>query len=557
VRITAAAIAVAIAASVLSFRAVYEPDLGWHLAQGREDFGGRLVRTNLFSASYAEYRQQYTAWLSDTVAYASWRVGGDAALQGLQALVLAATFAVAYAACRVRGTAAASFAIVLLGILVIEPRAIPRPHLVSFAGVAACAWLIERARAAGSARPLLPAIPLVALWSNAHVESVIGPGVVGLFAGAEFVRPSALTRTEAVRALGIAIACAAAVLVNPYGWGILGYLYENASVPQTLGIAELQPAYLPVYRAFFVYLLAAVALLASLPRQLTAWELLACLLFGFLGYRYLRLTPLIFLVTAPMLAARLAAWQARGLDRRALLITAVLGAILTSRMPVAAYVTELRVGGSHPSTMFPPGAIAYAREQGLSGPMFNSHNLGGWLAWNLYPDARVFQDSRLQAYPSDHFRRIVEASRSQAAWDTLVRDVDWAVLSLARPNALSGVGMFPASDWATIYWDEAIEIVARRRGSYAALAASQEYRVLTPDADLFALAQRLSAPDGDRLRAEADRQRVENPRGFTAAAISCVAGNGTACADVERMASADPSRAREIALVRVLRHQRP
>ena len=59
----------------------------------------------------------------------------------------------------------------------------------------------------------------------------------------------------------------------------------------------------------------------------------------------------------------------------------------------------------------------------------------------------------------------------QPQWDALTSGVDWAIVSLARPNALSGVGRFPMASWATVYEDEAIEILVRRNGRYAALAA--------------------------------------------------------------------------------------
>ena len=118
--------------------------------------------------------------------------------------------------------------------------------------------------------------------------------------------------------------------------------------------------------------------------------------------------------------------------------------------------------------------MAFARTHGLNGPVFNSHNLGGWLAWTMYPDVRVFQDSRLQAYPPEHFRAILDASRSQAAWDGLMSGVDWAVLSLPRPNALSGAGRFPSVTWATVYEDEAVEILVRRSGRYANLASAEK-----------------------------------------------------------------------------------
>jgi len=314
-------------------------------------------------------------------------------------------------------------------------------------------------------------VPMVAVWSNFHGECVFGVLLIGIVALAELVKPSALARREAVRALMVTVACSAALLLNPYGWGLLRYLYENMSVPQILSIAELQPAYLPAYRAFFFYVAVTVLLLLSLPRRLTLAEAITVVVFAAFGFRYIRLTPLVFLATAPMLAARLAVWTRRGVDGRALLATALAAGVLVSRVPLTTMVGGMRVGGAHPEVIFSGGALAFARTHGLNGPVFNSHNLGGWLAWTMFPDVRVFQDSRLQAYPPEHFRAILDASRSQPAWDALVSGVDWAMLSLPRPNALSGVGRFPQADWATVYEDESVEIRVRRKGRYAGLAA--------------------------------------------------------------------------------------
>jgi hypothetical protein len=277
------------------------------------------------------------------------------------------------------------------------------------------------------------------------------------------------------------------------------------------------------------------------------------LIFGALGFRYLRLTPLLYLVTAPMLAARLTALSTRGLDARAQLITALAAAVVLSRIPLPALITEFHPGTLHPEAMFSPHAIRFVRSYGLSGPMFNSNNLGGWIAWSAYPEVRIFQDSRLQAYPPEHFRRILNAARSLDAWTDLVRDVDWAMLSTPRPNALSGVGLFRNADWAIVYWDDGTEILVRREGRFAELARTNEYHLLTSDAGLSSLALILSSGDRDRLLAEARRGRAENPDGFMAAAVLCVAERDQmACNDVERIAATHSAYRAEAELVRVL-----
>jgi hypothetical protein len=182
----------------------------------------------------------------------------------------------------------------------------------------------------------------------------------------------------------------------------------------------------------------------------------------------------VLLSTAAMVATRLAALTSRGLDYRAILITMFAGALALSRIPVPLLFTEFRIGRAavEPPQFFSPQAIAFIKRAGLEGPVFNSHNLGGYLAWSVYPRVRIFQDSRLQAYPPGHFRRIIEASESQEAWNTLVAGVDWAVISVSRPNQLAGTGRFPATEWASVYQDDAMEIVVRRKGKFSAVLSS-------------------------------------------------------------------------------------
>jgi hypothetical protein len=74
-RLGAWAAGLLLAGGLLSFRSMYEPDLWWHLAQGREAASGHLVRTNLFSFAHPNYPQPYTSWLFDLVSYVRQRSG--------------------------------------------------------------------------------------------------------------------------------------------------------------------------------------------------------------------------------------------------------------------------------------------------------------------------------------------------------------------------------------------------------------------------------------------------------------------------------------------------
>jgi hypothetical protein len=549
----AALVGAAIAAGVvLAFRWTYEPDLFWHLAQGREIAAGRLVRTNLFSATYPDLPQPSTSWLFDFGTYALWQVGGGATIQAAQALVVSLALVLVVMAARRRAPLAAALAVAALGVFVIEPRALPRPHTVSLLGMAACAFLVETARAKRSAVPLVAAVPVVALWSNLHVECFFGIALIGLFAAGELVRPTVLGRLQALAAGALAALAAAATVANPYGPGLLRYLWANASVPSVIRIAELQSPYLPNYAPFFLYLLCGAALLLRRPRSVALWEALVCVAFAWLALRYLRFTALSFCATAPVVAAHLARF-ARGRREGRWLVGASLAAgLLVCRMPPAALFGQLVVGSAAlvPPDIIPVGAAEFSRTVGLAGPLFNSNNIGGYLIWGRYPDVRVFQDARLQAYPPDHFRKIMTAYGSQQAWDALVAGVDWAVLSRPRPNELSGAGRFPRNRWATVYWDEAAEVLVRRTGTHAGLIATHEYTVFLPETDPLV---RLDAARAARAIVEAQRNMGENPPGFAAPAVLCLHGDEAACAAVAALTRERPVLHRATARLEAIR----
>jgi hypothetical protein len=257
-----------------------------------------------------------------------------------------------------------------------------------------------------SAGPLWWAVPLVALWSNFHVECLFGVVLLAVFAASELIWPRRLPRAEARSALMVTAAAAAATLANPYGWGLWPYLYENLSVQRVVAIAELLPPSWPAYRAFYAYLVLTALLLIARGRSLALSDAAVFLVFGVFGLLHLRETPLVLLVSAPFAAHGLTALTARGVDYRAIVVTAFCAGLALSRIPPPVLVRALTVGRTavEPPQFFSRDAIDFATRSGLSGPVFNSVNLGGYLEWTMYPTARVFQDTRFQAYPPEHFR---------------------------------------------------------------------------------------------------------------------------------------------------------
>lgn len=463
-----------LAAILFTARPTYDPDLFWHLAQGREVWLGHLVHTNQFSATAAACPQAYTSWAFEALLAAASSALGMDGVQLLQCVLIACACLMLFAAARVRHSTSAALAVLVISLCVLEPRAMPRPYLISWIGLGACAWCLEHWQRQRRVVHAVGLLCVIAVWANFHSEAVFGAALVGLYSVCAWWQHRA-SGAESRPYLWIAVAAVAVTLVTPYGIGMWRYLIENALVPQALRIAELQPPTPSTYPAFFAYLAVLAALLLSRPSSLQVSDVAITLVFAALGLRYIRFTPLIVFVAAPIMAARIEDWIARGWDRRAVLVTAA--AVCVATLPASpirmARAWRLGQNAVAPPDVFSSRAIAFSRATGLSGPVFTSMNLGGYVMWAL-PDARVFQDSRLQAYPPQHFTSILNASESPALWRTLVKDVDWAMVSLARPNELSGVGKFAPDEWAPVFRDRAVEILVRRSGRYAEIARTLE-----------------------------------------------------------------------------------
>ena len=145
-------------------------------------------------------------------------------------------------------------------------------------------------------------MPLLAAWSNFHVECVFGVLLLLVFAASGTDRAAWITCRVREAALGHDDrgGGALATLPIPYGWGLRQYLYENLSVPGVVAIAELLPPPLPcLSRVLRLSRADGRAADRSIGAAFALSEAAAFGVFGAFGLLHLRETPLVLLATAP------------------------------------------------------------------------------------------------------------------------------------------------------------------------------------------------------------------------------------------------------------------
>jgi hypothetical protein len=396
----AAALAVAMALLGLFSTELADPDAWWHLRTGQYILEHHKLPTpDPFSWTTAAAAPGYAGeegtrrfnltheWLAQALLYGVWAVGGFGALVLWKALLLVATCGLGgWVAARrtgswMWGVAAAAGTASLAVVFTAD-----RPALITFALVPAFLAIYESRRRYW----LLPLLAVV--WANCHGGFFLGWVVAFAYSAEALLR-------RAPDARRICLWSAAAALVsglNPNGFGVVWtlVLYRQSFLTSTL--IEWSKPYLwgPPY-AFDLLLYAAAATLALAWRRVRIADWILFALFSAAALTAFRNMILIG-VLAPILIATYLPW------RRALPALAQYGVLAAALATLAWGVGQGRFFQLRAAEWrYPAGAVDFLRARGVSGPVFNTYEYGGYLLWRRVPtfiDGRALSETVYQDY---------------------------------------------------------------------------------------------------------------------------------------------------------------
>lgn len=477
---------------------VFDYDLYWHLAFGREIARrGQIVVQDVFSYTEPGRHFDNRYWLAQWLFFRIWESGGSAGLLGLKLLITAITATLVFFTSRNAGAGAASAAVVTaLAALTGFYRFNTRPELFSLLLFALLGFLLlsyER----GLLRVIwLGSIPIIMLvWDWLH-GGVYGFAFLTAFVAAENVQRliKSMPRATPIRALNLTFAAALALmLLNP--WGLLTYgVFIDHVMPGALATPNME--YSPVswseFSPFILMLGWAVLLSVLRPRNIKIGEAVIVLALAVLAWRISRATGIFALACAPFIASLLkpgpgeAVWKTR---------IATASTVLAALF-VGGYGGWVKFVGTSPQAIgwrlddqyLPAGAVRFIKENGVDGRLYNTGHIGGYLAFELFPQRRIFQYNHGQIFGDTY--RFIRSPGELARWD-----ITYAIV--ANPDELQV--LFPRTDWARIYRDPGAVLVARRLPQYARLIEQYELRFFHPmmSEDMFT---RLSRNPGSRHR---------------------------------------------------------
>lgn len=433
-----------------------DPDLGWHLAIGREFLeNGKIIRGDIFSWTMPHYVWGNSYFLYQiAVAFLFFKFGHMATAF---VFALLNSFGVMILVLGQRLNLWRVLA-VLLGAVIVTVNLSVRPHSISFLLFALLLILLEREFFKKFTHVLFWFL-FFALWANLHRGFMIGILTLAGYVFFAFLRQKKQMQIFKMGLLCVAFAFLGS-LVSPFPFGPLrsGVFFDLTSRGNIFNIAEWQPVvvYFPINLLFalsgviFIY-----AFLKNMKFANPIWFVLAALFFTlpFLATNFVFYWGAIFI----FIMARFFDFK---LDFRTSVVSKIPIFLSIFALVATIFLTffenvlkswnldnRLILDG------YPIGAVRFLQKENLRDGLFNEYSWGGFINWQ-YPAIPVFIDGRMAGWRKDDGASILSDYLAIRKGDCqLAQKYPIKVLLLKKD---SKVDCF--STWQLIYQDSVAKI---------------------------------------------------------------------------------------------------
>jgi hypothetical protein len=482
---------VGVFATVFSFNTA-DPDLWGHVRYGQH----MLERKQIFETDPYSYLSAGFPWINHellcefTLGFLEPRWGpvGLLAWKCLMGLATIAPLVWAH-----RRTQFAPLTIVTVAVLLalcLWPGWTIRPQLFTYVFLSVLGLLMtEHAR--GSRHILWLAAPLFVAWTNAHGGFVAGLAVFGVYVAFalwnEWRRHESRWLSASLQLLLALSAAGLAPLVNPYGPGLLGWVWDSLTWPRP-EIAEWWPVPLwsSDYLSFKVFVLLTACVLTFSRRSRSWSEITILAAAGLQAFMHRRHTPLFAILAAYWIPPHLDDCLARlrdGLTRRSLLVLPDSGSLRMYRWSLgglavafaaftAVQLRTVRVERA----VFPVSAFEFIERNKLEGRMVTEFNWGQYCLYAFWPRILISVDGRFDTsysrstldvnldFMMGNSTRWRNRSPETGPFDAeRVLDLENPNLALVDRQRTGCVAVIERrSDWVLLYQDALAQVWGRR-----------------------------------------------------------------------------------------------
>ncbi len=494
------AVAVGFVVYIGSFK-MLDRDFWWHIKAGEiMTQTKQLITIEPFAHTRAG--QPYLAtqsWLSEILLYGIYSIGGVNGIIVFRALAMLAVFGLLLCIDTKRAWIYSILAIV--GANAVQGSFMERPQLFTFMLFAAFLYLAFLVLEKGISKKIsLLFVALAILWVNMHgAASLLGIGVVGLLAlqyGYDmWIAKRSYTLSHVQPWIYLIVAMCIGFFVSPSGYHNVSYITQLLGDKTITFINEWQPRDIASYfgDTAILWIIAVAALWNTRKNWVYCAGLL--LITGYLSRKALRHEVLFVLSAVAVTVYQLKYNAAFGrfvsyLTRRQLLAALLLvlswfGLFVYTTRHYQNFVQQDQLYG-YGSFTPAKGAYEFIEKNNITGNMFNTYGIGGYLLYRGYPDRKVYIDGRNVDYGFDFMNATYQAGLDGEHWD-IIEDkynVTYAIIdymAIAKAGRLGySVHLDKNPTWKLVYLDDWTGVYVKDIAANKDIIRNSTYTILNP-----------------------------------------------------------------------------
>ncbi len=487
----------------------FTADLGRHIVNGREIVSGGLAGiwgksaifdTNYYSFTQTDFPFTNHHWLFGVIVFWLHEIGGFSLLTVFNAILNTLAFACILASAmktipkaQNEKTKLVVWVVTTVGFFLLpllSHRAEIRPESLSLLFFSLYYFLFRSLLIQKKWWLIFVVLFLQIVWTNSHLFFILGPLLAGYFL---FERILFLIFEDYKKIisdslisfwLSLFIGLSAVGLFNPNGiQGLLApltifnnYAYRVAENQSTFFMIDYGSQFIffsfVVGSSFFVLLLGIFSLIKKKTADSSNYgakiaQFILVAIFAALTNKINRLTPFFAVVAIPFVAQNTVYTIGNFLSKHAEKLKSSVAMMFGSTLLFIFIILILKTKLFFPhietmGTGLPPriqNAAHFFLQNNLHGPVFNNYDIGGYLAYNLFPQEKLFIDNRPEAYSADFLtNEYLLSLTDESTWQKIVQKYNLNVIFFYRHDQIDGAQQFLFNrvtdpEWVPVYVD--------------------------------------------------------------------------------------------------------
>jgi hypothetical protein len=478
-------------------------DMWWHFALGKYYITHQTMTVDhaIFSWTPADPSWLYNTWLGSTIAYLSYTMAGGFGLWLFQWSIFIGIFLFFLSFVRsTQGKLDINAIFLLLMVVIVEGHVLvfPKPELFTplfFVLLVSVFFSIKRNRISPKYFYVYPV--MFAFWVNLHGGFIMGMGAVALLFGMEclnhyFFKRNSISAQGLVHLGCSLVLIGLACLLNPYGWA---YPWDTVTITfpifeqiarESGSFASSFIAYDPLWpyllkpnklnwwtagwvMVLFLFLFLILSLAAFKKKGFLDISLLSLNSFLFyFGMNTVR--ACIFFPTFVFFSILYTVEKAGFLIRvkRFTLISTILFLCLGSVVLMKLTETSsFNFFGMNLEETIPLKEVEMIKKWKLPPPLFNDYVSGGYMIWAMYPEYKVFIDSRGKPYHMTQvwgdYRELMENPSKENIRNVYSKyPFRVALINLVYTETILGMLSNAGDEWHLLFFDKNAAIMVHK-----------------------------------------------------------------------------------------------